>query len=141
MAMATLRSEPWSAIYGFDHTFKDLKISATDDIDAVMKKTNTGSFGSTNMSLPMEFAMQQNWKVDSFEVYTDNDINSGRNAPSQALKNYRSKMGIHDAKLIAVGCAVNNFTIADPKDKGMLDVVGFDSQAPQFIAAFVAGLL
>jgi 60 kDa SS-A/Ro ribonucleoprotein len=32
--------------------------------------------------------------------------------------------------------ASNGFTIADPEDAGMLDVVGFDAAAPQLIADF-----
>ena len=35
----------------------------------------------------------------------------------------------------------NGFTIADPNDPGMLDVVGFDTAAPQLIADFAAGRL
>lgn len=31
------------------------------------------------------------------------------------------------------------FTIADPNDGGMLDVVGFDASAPQLIGEFAAG--
>ena len=31
----------------------------------------------------------------------------------------------------------NGFTIADPHDRGMLDVVGFDTTAPAVIADFV----
>jgi 60 kDa SS-A/Ro ribonucleoprotein len=31
------------------------------------------------------------------------------------------------------------FTIADPKDGGMLDVVGFDTALPDAMAAFVRG--
>jgi 60 kDa SS-A/Ro ribonucleoprotein len=140
IAMVTLKREPWSAIYGFDHKFRDLGISASDSLETVMKKTYSPNFGSTDMSLPIELAMQQNWKVDSFEIYTDNEVNCGKH-PSQSLKNYRSKMGKPDAKLVAVACNIGNFTIADRNDKGMLDVVGFDSQAPQFISAFVAGQL
>jgi 60 kDa SS-A/Ro ribonucleoprotein len=30
----------------------------------------------------------------------------------------------------------NGFTIADPNDRGMLDVVGFDTSAPAVIADF-----
>jgi 60 kDa SS-A/Ro ribonucleoprotein len=33
----------------------------------------------------------------------------------------------------------NNFSIADPKDGGMLDVVGFDSATPQLISDFARG--
>jgi 60 kDa SS-A/Ro ribonucleoprotein len=33
----------------------------------------------------------------------------------------------------------NGFSIADPGDAGMLDVVGFDAAAPAVISSFVAG--
>jgi len=33
----------------------------------------------------------------------------------------------------------NGFTIADPSDAGMLDVVGFDAAAPALIADFARG--
>jgi 60 kDa SS-A/Ro ribonucleoprotein len=44
-------------------------------------------------------------------------------------------MGI-PAKLIVVGMASNGFSIADPNDAGMLDVVGFDTATPQVISGF-----
>jgi 60 kDa SS-A/Ro ribonucleoprotein len=45
-------------------------------------------------------------------------------------------MGI-PARLIVVGMVANGFTIADPDDPGMLDVVGFDTSAPALMADFV----
>jgi 60 kDa SS-A/Ro ribonucleoprotein len=41
--------------------------------------------------------------------------------------------------LVVVGMTANRFSIADPRDAGMLDVVGFDSAAPGLIADFSAG--
>jgi 60 kDa SS-A/Ro ribonucleoprotein len=35
----------------------------------------------------------------------------------------------------------NKFSIADPLDAGMLDVVGFDTSAPQLMSDFAAGTL
>ena len=46
-----------------------------------------------------------------------------------------------DAKLIVVGMESNGFTIANPKDPGMLDVVGFDTAAPGIMADFARGNL
>jgi 60 kDa SS-A/Ro ribonucleoprotein len=40
--------------------------------------------------------------------------------------------------LVVVGMASNGFTIADPNDSGMLDVVGFDSATPNVISGFAA---
>ena len=44
-------------------------------------------------------------------------------------------MGIN-AKLVVCGVTATNFTIADPNDPGMLDVVGFDSAVPMLIDQF-----
>jgi 60 kDa SS-A/Ro ribonucleoprotein len=41
-----------------------------------------------------------------------------------------------NAKLIVVGMVFNGFSIADPNDAGMPDVVGFDTAAPAFMADF-----
>ena len=55
------------------------------------------------------------------------------------MKQYRQKMNSPHAKLIVVGMQSNGFTIADPNDKSMLDVVGFDSAAPQVMSLFAEG--
>ena len=34
----------------------------------------------------------------------------------------------------------NEFSIADPTDAGMLDIVGFDAAVPELIADFTTGL-
>jgi 60 kDa SS-A/Ro ribonucleoprotein len=73
--------------------------------------------------------------VDTFVVYTDSETWAGQVHPAQALREYRERMGI-PAKLVVVGMASNGFSIADPEDGGMLDVVGFDASAPQMIGDF-----
>jgi 60 kDa SS-A/Ro ribonucleoprotein len=75
--------------------------------------------------------------VDVFVVYTDNETWAGQVHPSQALRAYRERTGIA-AKLIVVGITATKFTIADPNDAGMLDVVGFDTATPQLISGFAA---
>ena len=35
-----------------------------------------------------------------------------------------------DAKAVVVGMTSNGFALADPNDRGMLDVVGFDTTVP-----------
>ena len=41
------------------------------------------------------------------------------------------------AKLVVVGMVSNGFSIADPSDSGMLDVVGFDTNVPTIVSDFV----
>lgn len=38
---------------------------------------------------------------------------------------------------MVVALVSNGFSIADPEDPGMLDVVGFDTAAPAVIADFI----
>ena len=66
-------------------------------------------------------------------VYTDSETWAGDVHPVQALREYRQRIGIA-ARLVVVGMVSNGFTIADPADAGMLDVVGFDTATPAVIA-------
>jgi 60 kDa SS-A/Ro ribonucleoprotein len=67
---------------------------------------------------------------------TDNETWAGAVHPVQALRQYRERTGIA-AKLVVVGMVSNGFSIAEPNDAGMLDVVGFDAAAPAVIADFI----
>ena len=57
---------------------------------------------------------------------------------TQQKKKYRLPTGI-DAKLVVVAMTSGGFTLADPDDAGMLDVVGFDSACPEILRAFAEG--
>ena len=61
--------------------------------------------------------------VGTFCVYIDHETWAGDVHPAQALRSYRNARGI-PAKLVVVGMTSNGFSIADPDDAGMLDVVG-----------------
>jgi 60 kDa SS-A/Ro ribonucleoprotein len=95
-------------------------------------------FGRTDCSLPMIWATEKNIPVDTFIIWTDNETWAGNIHPSIALKKYRQKTGI-DSKLIVCATEASKFTIADPKDRGMLDIAGFDSAVPQIIRSFSLG--
>ena len=56
--------------------------------------------------------------------------------PAKALQRYRQEMGI-PAKLVVVGMTATEFSIADPNDAGMLDVVGFDTATPNVMNDFL----
>jgi len=74
---------------------------------------------------------------DGFVVITDNDVNSGVK-PSVALQQYRKALGIQ-AKLAVVATQASDISIADPKDKGMMDFCGFDSHGPKILQEFFSG--
>ena len=96
-------------------------------------------FGATDCAQPMLYALEKKLEVDVFIVYTDCETWIGNVHPHQALQNYRAEMKIPDAKLIVCAMTSGGFTIADPNDRFMLDVVGFDAGAPQVMAQFAKG--
>ena len=56
----------------------------------------------------------------------------------EAIKFYREQTGVA-AKLIVIGMSATQFSIADPEDSGMLDMVGFDASGPNIIREFLLG--
>lgn len=142
MALVTMRTEPQALCFGFSHRFEPLGITPDMPLDAAMKLTSDVAFGSTDCSLPFRWALSRGVKaplsVDGFAVYTDSETNSSQCHPHQVLQEYRQKTGI-PARLAVAAFTSNGFTIADPKDSGMLDVVGFDASAPAVIGDFFRG--
>lgn len=137
MAMVTARVEAPGSYYvaGFSDRMEQLDITARDRLDTTVRKIERVRMGGTDCALPMIHALEQGIEVDMFVIYTDDETWVPNIHPAQALQRYRKQMGI-PAKLVVVGMTATGFTIADPRDAGMMDVVGFDSAAPQIISDF-----
>ena len=138
MALATAKAEREFSCVGFSTTLIPLSISPRQRLDDALKAVENLPFSGTDCAQPMLWAMKHKVAVDTFVVYTDNETWAGGVHPFQALGEYRQKMG-RPARLIVVGMTATSFTIADPSDPGMLDVVGFDTAAPQVMADFTRG--
>src|SRR5690606_18984361 len=136
MAMVTLRSEPEVQTMAFSTKLVHVDLSGRRRLDDVVATLGRIPMGGTDCSLPMRWALDHRIEADAFVIYTDNETWFGQVHPHQALRAYRERMGI-PAKLIVVGMTATQFSIADPDDAGMLDVVGFDSAAPAVMAEFV----
>jgi 60 kDa SS-A/Ro ribonucleoprotein len=117
-----------------------LALSPRQRLDDAVKAVSDLPFGGTDCALPMLYAQAQEREVDTFVVYTDSETWAGSVHPAQALADYRAASGIA-ARLVVVGMVSNGFSIADPADPGMLDVVGFDTATPQLISDFAGGAL
>lgn len=115
-----------------------LGLSARQRLDDILATVDAQPFGGTDCALPMLYALDRGLAIDTFVIYTDSETWAGDIHPAQALRRYRERTGI-SARLIVVGMVSNGFTIAGPDDAGMLDVVGFDTAAPQLMADFAAG--
>lgn len=135
MAMATVRTEQNYHVMAFASNFMETGITAKQRLDDVIATVSRLPAQSTDCALPMLYAMGNKMDVDVFQVYTDNETHSGSTHPHVALNAYRKQSG-RNAKLVVCGMTATEFTIADPKDPGTLDVVGFDSAAPAVIADF-----
>ena len=136
MALVTAVTEEEYHIMGFSTRFMPLNISPRMRLDDVVKRISDLPFEGTDCALPMIWAREQRLDVSAFITYTDSETWAGNIHPAQALRQYRSEF-VGDAKAIVVGMTSNGFTLADPNDRGMLDVVGFDTTVPAVIADFV----
>jgi len=140
MAMVTVKTEEKYYTAGFTSVMEKITLSPRQRLDDVLKVTNEMQrrMGSTDCAKPMLDAMAKKIPVDAFVIYTDSETWIGGVHPTQALEDYRQRMGI-PAKLAVVGMVSNGFSIADPQDGGQLDVVGFDTSTPEILASFARG--
>jgi len=122
-------------LFGGQSELTTLSISPRQRLDDVVAEVGRLPMGGTDCALPMVWAQKHRVDVDTFVIYTDNETWAGGVHPTQALRAYRDARGI-PAKLVVVGMTSSGFSIADPEDAGMLDVVGFDTSAPPLIADF-----
>jgi 60 kDa SS-A/Ro ribonucleoprotein len=140
MAMCVARLEPYYVVNCFSSALKPLLISPGMSFKQVMEVTGQQAYAATDCSLPMLEATKSKTEVDTFFIFTDNETWFGKIHPYQALRQYRQKMGI-PAKLIVAAATATEFSIADPSDAGMLDIVGADANMPKLVADFSAGRL
>jgi 60 kDa SS-A/Ro ribonucleoprotein len=135
MALVTAAVEPQHIVTAFSHQFVQVTLSPRQRLDDVIRVLSGIPMGGTDCAIPMLAAGQSGLDIDTFVIYTDSETWAGSIHPAQALERYRQKTGI-PAKLVVVGMVSNGFSIADPNDPGMLDVVGFDTATPTVISEF-----
>lgn len=116
----------------------EIGLSTRRRLDDMVRATDRMRMGGTDCALPMLWALEARQVFDAFVIYTDNETWAGSVQPMDALRTYRQRVN-PEARLIVVGMTSTGFTIADPQDKGSLDVTGFDASAPAVIANFIAG--
>jgi 60 kDa SS-A/Ro ribonucleoprotein len=146
LALVTAATEKSYEIVGFFagrrgwKGLSPLSIGPRQRLDDAVKAVSDLPFGGTDCALPMLYATAREREVDAFVIYTDSETWAGDVHPAHALEDYRRASGI-DARLVVVGMVSNGFSIAEPTDPGMLDVVGFDTATPQLISQFARGAL
>jgi 60 kDa SS-A/Ro ribonucleoprotein len=123
--------------FGGDTALTPLGLSSRQRLDDAVRTVTGLPFGGTDCALPMLYAQQQGKDFDSFVVLTDSETWAGSIHPKQALDQYRRSSQI-DARCAVVGMVSNGFSIADPNDAGMMDVVGMDTATPNILSDFIA---
>ena len=146
MALVTARTEPNYEIVAFSTTMVPLNIRPDMTLSQVEDEMRRVQSGTTDCTLPMQYALEQyestqRRQFDVFVVYTANTPDDHQLSPAVVLRDYRQRAKVPDAKLVVCAMKSNGFTIADPEDINMLDVVGFDSNGSQLMRQFVAGEL
>lgn len=111
------------------------QIHANSTFQEVLAAVQLSNWGATDISNGIRYLEHSNKHVDAIVVITDNDINTGEK-PLVALNSYRKTIGNPNVKLITLAVQLNDLTIADPSDKGMLDMCGFDTNSYQVMHAF-----
>lgn len=94
-------------------------------------------FGSTDVSLAYQYAIDNKLSVGGFITMTDNETNMGAQ-PTRKLREYRQRF-VPDARSVVVATTSTGFTVNDPNDKFALDVAGFDASVPALIGDFIRG--
>jgi 60 kDa SS-A/Ro ribonucleoprotein len=125
---------------GYTDGLTPLAISPRQRLDDAVGTVSDLPFGGTDCALPMLYAQAREREIDTFVISTDAETWAGGVHPAEALRDYRRASGI-DARLVVIGMVANGFSIADPADPGMLDVVGFDTATPQLVSDFARGAL
>ena len=137
MALVTKKVEPNTLITAFSNGISECPLTGTEDLKTAMKLIGEMWASSTDVSAPIVYATKNRIPIDAFIIYTDNETNCGVH-PFQALKDYRKKMKRPNAKIIYVGMALNKTSnVPFRNSEGMLDIVGFDTAAPDIIRDFI----
>lgn len=152
LALVTAAVEPHVTFVAYSDQLVQVELRPSMRLDEVMRTLRAIPFGGTYCSLPIVAATEMGHQVDMFASFTDNETADGGSryfnglrydrllTASDALRQYRERSGI-PARHAVVAFSVNEFSIADPNDPGMLDLVGLDSATPQLLHDFALGLV
>ncbi|XP_070602435.1 RNA-binding protein RO60 isoform X2 [Erythrolamprus reginae] len=140
MCMVVTRTEKDSHIVAFSHDIVPCPVTEDMTLPQVLQKMSKIPRSSTNCSSPLLWAQKTSVAVDVFIIFMESETFAGDIHPATALRQYREKMGI-PAKLIVCGMTSSGFTVADPDDRGMLDICGFDTGTPIVIQNFILDLI
>lgn len=138
MAMVTVRTEPNAVVLGYDDQARQIPINANSSFADAMRAV-VGPPKHTCIAAPYQWAREHNVDVDGFMFISDNEVNAGPH-PANTKAGYERHVS-HPVRTVMCATSLTDFTLADPKDPGSLDIAGFDSAAPSIVSQFLGGKL
>lgn len=134
-ALLFARSEPNIDIIGFNTRVRKLAIK-THRLNDTLKSLRRVSWGGTDISLPIAYALKRKMEVDAFIILTDNETWDRDNQLTLLLNRYRQEIN-PNVKLVVLATAANDGDVCDPNDALSLGLAGFDSAALRLITQFI----
>ncbi|CAC5378558.1 TROVE2 [Mytilus coruscus] len=140
VAVALLMSkvESWTEFVLVSDSVSPVDVLPYDNLETASFKFSTSEYAclSDDASNPMEWAMTNSKQYDAIVFFTTCATNGGNNL-NEAMRQYRSRLGLPSTRLVVVAMTSNNNSITDPNDMQMLNVVGFDTKAMKVITEFI----
>lgn len=131
-------SSRYSSAKNIGHGLSELAISPRQRLSDAVRAVSDLPMGSTDVSLPFQWAMAQKLSFDVVVVYTDNETWAGGVHVHQAIEQYRRTVN-PETRVVVAGMTATECTVLDPKDSKSLNVAGFDSAAPRVVTDFSMG--
>lgn len=119
----------------FDTRVYPTRLRAGMSLGEVLRLPHSG--GATDLSAPVAWALKHQVHADGFVMFTDGETWAGNHHPTHVLGEYRRRVNPKARLIVATVCA-NGHTIGDPRDEGVLNIAGFDSNLPTLVAGFLA---
>jgi 60 kDa SS-A/Ro ribonucleoprotein len=138
LALVAARTEQDNRFIAFNDNAYEVAITGRQRLDDATRVLGGMTRGGTNCALPITKALEMRIPVDLFTILTDSQSWVGPIHPKEAIDRYRREMGI-PARLAVVAMATNQFSLADPNDSGMMNLIGMDTNLPSLLRAFAHG--
>lgn len=137
VAMTLMRQSAWIDIRGFSNRLVKMNINPGIPIKELNDKMVMWNFGSTDIGLIIQQAINNKENVDCFVVITDGEVNRG-DPPLGLLKKYNRVTG-RNAKMVSVATSPTWRSVLPDDDETTLNLVGGDPEIPSLVTKFALG--
>lgn len=134
VAVPLLKTEPHIVAYRFSYGDDISRLNiASPDWHSLARQLGEG--GGTDIALPIKELLRRKIEADLVVVLTDNETWAGDWHPAEVWERYRQEIS-PNAKLVVVSMTATPYSVADPQDRSVMQVVGFDASLMKLIREF-----